>query len=304
MTDSGANPTPPDTLYHYTTLAGIFGIGTEKRLRATSIRHLSDATEFKYAHDVLLSALQRQLHGYGPDILAMIEVLISDLDFERISTALAFSDALGLTFVTSFSQNKDQLSQWRAYCPGGGYALGFRREALQTIAKEQGFELLPCSYTQADHIREAEALASQILAMVCDVSPDVRKKMPAGGNRIPADIAHHVFPIRRQMLDEIQQRAPRWKHHSFHEEVEWRLVSNQRPADDFRTGRTALIPFVNIRLDDPSLMDGDLSIALAETVVGPCPEPELSVGSVMHFFGDRGLACPSFMLSNTPYREW
>lgn len=302
MTKPG--PNVPDTLYHYTSLAGLWGIGSQKRLRATSIRHLSDATEFKYAHDVLLTELQRKSHGSGSDVLAMVEVLLSELDFSRVSTALAFSDPLGTTFVTSFSQNKDQLSQWRAYCSSGGVSLGFRIAALQTIAKEQGFQLIPCSYARSEHVRDAEALAEQLLEMVSEVPAEALRKLAAGGKRITADIAHHVFPIRRRMLDEIQRRAPGWKHPSFHEEAEWRLVSNQTPADGFRIGRTALIPYVNIRLDDPPLLDGDVSIVLSECVVGPCAEPELAVGSVMHFLGHEKLACSSFILSNTPYREW
>lgn len=304
MTMRTAIPVPPDPLYHYTTLAGIHGIATTKHLWATSIRHLNDATEFMYAHGVLRSALEQQSRGQPADVSATIEVLLGDLDFRRISTSLAFVESSGLTFVTSFSKNKDQLSQWRAYCPGGGFALGFRVDALQTIGSEQGFELVQCSYDKQHHVREAETIASEILALVSKVPADARKRMPAGGKRIPAHIAHHIFPIRQQMLDEIQQRAPTWKHPNFREEDEWRLVSSHRPATDFRVGRTAIIPYVEIQLDCPSLMNGDLTVALEETVIGPCPEPELTVGSVMHLFGTQNVACPGYVLSNTPYRQW
>ena len=67
------------------------------------------------------------------------------------------------------------------------------------------------------------------------------------------------------MLDEIQRRAPMWKHYSFHEEAEWRLVSEQRPrAVAFRAGRAAIVPYVEIRLDEPA----DTQISGTTAVLG------------------------------------
>lgn len=304
MTTLADNADTPDTLYHYTTLGGLHGIATTKCLWATSIRHLNDATEFMYAHDLLKSALEQQSRGEPPNVLATIEVLVRDLDFRQIETSLAFASSIGLLFVTSLSQNKNQLSQWRAYCANGGVALGFRVDALQRIGADQGFELVQCSYDRQEHAREAETMARQILESVSAVPPDTRKSIPAGGRRIPAHVAHRIFPIRQEMLNEIQRHAPTWKHRSFHEEDEWRLVSKQRPATDFRVGRTALIPYVKIELDRPTLLDGDHIAALSEAVVGPCPEPELTVGSLMHLFDTQRIACPSYIVSDVPYRQW
>ena len=50
-------------------------------------------------------------------------------------------------FVASFSENGDQLSQWRAYCPkGNGFSIGFRYSDLSYLLKTTGFRLVKCIY--------------------------------------------------------------------------------------------------------------------------------------------------------------
>jgi hypothetical protein len=44
---------PPSTLYHYTTPAGLLGIVENNKLWATHINYLNDATELGYARDLL-----------------------------------------------------------------------------------------------------------------------------------------------------------------------------------------------------------------------------------------------------------
>ena len=160
MSPQPAQPAPPLLLYHYTTLSGVCGIATKKRLWASSIRHLSDATEFTYAHDVLRQALEEAARGLTSDVVAAVEFLLRDLDVSKIQNALNFMGSLGATYVASFSSEPDKLSQWRAYCQGGGYALGFRTDALQAIAKHQDFKLVKCSYDRGEHLSDAQSLVT------------------------------------------------------------------------------------------------------------------------------------------------
>ena len=152
----------PPTLLHYTTLAGVCGIATSKCVWTTSIRHLSDATEFTYAHDVLRQALQNAVRGMPSGMSAAVEFVVSELDFSKIPNHLNITGSLATTYVTALSAEPDKLSQWRSYCPGGGYALGFRADALQVVAKHQGFELVACSYDRQQHVTEAQALAKAL----------------------------------------------------------------------------------------------------------------------------------------------
>jgi hypothetical protein len=49
----------PDILYHYTTQEGLLGILKEGVIRASSIQHLNDSSEFTYAVKIGLDALER-----------------------------------------------------------------------------------------------------------------------------------------------------------------------------------------------------------------------------------------------------
>jgi hypothetical protein len=53
--------------------------------------------------------------------------------------------------VVSFTEQADQLSQWRGYCPpDGGYAIGFRTSSLEACLHEQEFVLAPCEYGKSN----------------------------------------------------------------------------------------------------------------------------------------------------------
>jgi hypothetical protein len=295
---------PPDTLFHYTTLPGIIGVAQNKHLWATSIRHLADAKKFSYAHQMLADALKAGARACAQDVVATIDVLLFHLTHAGQSK-LSFSGSLGSIFITSFSSEGDLLSQWRAYCPGGGYALGFRTDVLLKLASEQGFELRQCSYDADAHRRECEAIAAAVIKAVVEVPMEIRLSLVGNPATPGMEALGVLYPIQQRMVGEIQLHAPVWKHPSFGEEAEWRLVSVYRDRRiKFRPGRTAIVPYVEFRIDGDAAKSGDLFGVLNNTVVGPCPEPELAVGSAMELFGESKIALQNFMVSSTPYRSW
>jgi hypothetical protein len=301
------DPAPPLVLYQYTTLAGACGIGTTKRLWASSIRHLNDSTEFTYAHGVLREVLEQDSRGLPAGVSAGVEFMVSHLDLSKISAPLTAMGKFGATYVASFSSEPNKLSQWRAYSPGGGYALGFRTEALKVIARGQGFRLVQCSYDRDQHIAGARAIASEVLKHIEGLPPHILSVLDPGGAYSPQATQSWLFPIRQEMTGEIQAHACWWKHPSYAEESEWRLVSEQRLDREvkFRAGRTAIVPYVEIKLDEPEeLQVSGMTAVLAHTYIGPCAEPEIAVGSLMHLFEANRMSCPQFTLSGSPYRNW
>jgi hypothetical protein len=231
----------PDVLFHYTTIPGIIGIATNRQLWATSIRHLADAKEFSYAHQMLASTLRDRASTSTQDIISTVDAILVHLTRQGESK-LSFSGSLGSIFVISFSREGDLLSQWRAYCPSGGYALGFRSEILLKLATEQGFELRQCSYDEEEHRRECERITATVLTAVADVPVDVRESLIGTPTKISIQALQALYPIQHKVVHEIQAFAPVWKHPSFREEAEWRLVSKplERPIK-YRPGRTAIV---------------------------------------------------------------
>jgi hypothetical protein len=298
---------PPATLFHYTTLDGACGIATTKRLRASSIRHLNDATEFTYAHGVLREVLEAMTRGTPVGVSAAVEFMVSYLDVSKTWVASSFTGKYGATYVVSLSSEPDRLSQWRAYCAGGGYAFGFRLEALRAIEQSHGFRLLKCSYDRTQHIEEARAIAERVMQGILQLPANILPEISPGGSHAPRAIQSWLFPIRQAMTEEISQHASVWKHPAFVEESEWRLVSVQQLDREihFRAGRAAIIPYVEIKLDDMSETQiSNLTTVLSQTYVGPSAEPEIAVFSLQHMFEANRISCPQITLSSIPYRHW
>jgi hypothetical protein len=224
-----------------------------------------------------------------------------------------------LRFVTSLSADGDELSQWRAYSPGGGYALGFHKAALNIIAAEQHFELRQCSYSkenqQADATALAEAAIEQVINALATSPVEPRRAIEQiGASGLNFDEIPSLGPAHNFLIGEIEGRATTWKHHSFHVENEWRLVSKTHLPDGdgdpfaktvtFRPGRTMLVPYVEIKLDNPSNKSKGLIDVFSHVNVGPCPEPELAKRTLHLLFDRYEFAQPKIDISNTPHRQW
>jgi hypothetical protein len=196
--------------------------------------------------------------------------------------------ALGDVYVVCFSTHGDRLSQWRGYCPGGiGYSLGFASSLLTTLAANAAFEFRRCVYSEADQ--------QKILGRIVDAF--VRR-----AHYTPDTEAEPKFP-RQFACTLITALATIFKHPSFEEEAEWRLVKAMPEADIdkllFREGRSTLVPYVQF----PLVPDGDTPVQLQEIIVGPNPLPELAKNGVQHLL-QRHAVEATIRSSSSPYRSW
>jgi hypothetical protein len=238
----------PAVLYHYTSQQGLLGILQKKELWATQIQYLNDEVEFSHAWSVLLESLPRREEKL-PAQLSMVDDLKRDV-------ARRFH-----VCVCSFSRVDDQLSQWRGYCkPGNGFSLGFWAKDLRSVAVTEGWQLAPCIYDPDEQralvshlFHKHLALYSRIYEHYGGPVPDAREPL---GEQLDA------------FMSEFVALAPRIKHFSCSEEVEWRLISAPIAATNlhFRESRHTLIPYFPLKY-------------FAE---GPCPLQTITVGPGSH----------------------
>ena len=133
-------------LYHYTTADGLIGIVSTQQLWATRAFYFNDAGEILGGIRTAQEQLRRlQEASRDPEDGARWEWLSKQL--ARVGTELTSMPV----FVCSLSAAPDLLSQWRAYCRGGGFAIGLPADALSDVAASQGFSLTPCVYSEDDH---------------------------------------------------------------------------------------------------------------------------------------------------------
>jgi hypothetical protein len=116
-----------ETLYHYTDGRGLLGIIGNRSMHFTDFRHLNDPSELTYGRELLekiVISLPRDANWHHRCFMTLL--------FPHL-VAIMKSSGIDL-FVASFSTEKDDLSQWRAYADDGrGFAIGFDPKSLGAI---------------------------------------------------------------------------------------------------------------------------------------------------------------------------
>jgi hypothetical protein len=242
---------PTQRLYHYTDTAGLLGITKSCHMWATHVRHLNDSEEYHSALTRVEEVLQELLRGteYGP-------------------TQWTPHDALrhmreAPVFVTCFSEMGNLLSQWRAYCPKGGYAIGFDPKHLDELIRNQDSTFAKCIYDETKQDRMIEAIARALIDTFKDI--DIKTLLNPEN---PALVA----------LGRIMRCAALIKNGHFYEEREWRFVSSY-PFDyvvHYRPGRFGLTPFLKCDMSTVDLKSGGKQLKCASLTIGPNPDMEAS----------------------------
>jgi len=271
MEDSVARPAPPQTIYHYTSQQGLLGIIQQRALWVSSIRHLNDAAESQFAIEIMKEQLKPSPED-DPNIWTPF--------FDQVSNYFdVMKDADSL--VGSFSEEGDQLGQWRAYTGGGvGFSIGFDFRGIRDLADAQMFSIQQCAYTPEEH--------NKIIAGLISATRQALRKR---------DVEHADLICTGGLL----LLAPRLKHPSFAEEKEWRIVTpvTKAIALKFTIGKSMIIPYGEFKFAND---DGKMPIV--EIVVGPAPHMQLSVESVERLLSASGLGHVSVRPSSVPFRNW
>ena len=272
--------TPSTALYHYTSARSISEILDSRVLWASSVHCMNDAEEYIYAF-----TLTRELCA-RPDIIPphMAAAILQSLDNDYRGVEMLSK------FITSFSEDGDLLSQWRAYTGGGpGFSLGFEPEGLLTIAERNECLLLKCIYGRDDQVAAVQDLLYQIIDHYC-IDPSSGCLPPRFGN---------------SFVRALKDLAAAFKDPSFIEEREWRLVTPSLPSAGehvhFRPGISLLIPYVHVRIADECE-----PIPISSAIVGPTVRPELSRLTLLDAFATYGCTAisESVINSKSPYRGW
>ena len=270
---------PPDFLYHYTSASGLCGIIRSDIIWASKIQHLNDSTELLLALEIFERLLREEANKH---LLPFTKTVI-----QYVIESLKWMKSVNIC-VCSFSENADQLSQWRGYCPHeGGYSLGIPGQHLIDSFAPEKFTLVPCAYdsaTQNDLVQDALDIALPELLKIPVLDHD---KMQLAAE----PIVHNLH----LMLMEI---APFIKNERFSEEGEWRAVSAPIDVDHpnvaVRAQGNLLRPYYELPLN--------LKKTNFQIMIGPCRYPDLAVDSCSVLTINRGLGSCVYLRSEIPFR--
>jgi hypothetical protein len=203
------NDVPP--LYHYTNRGGFEGMLNSKALWFSNIHDQNDTEEFTYAVNLIHQVIAEEYPGLslgGP-----------------IGGALT-GDRKTPIYTCSMSSAKDVLSQWRGYCPDGGFAYSIQKQQLFYMISTQRLILAKCIYKEEDK----KALIRELTGMT---PKDFWYHNVYRKEQYPHDLSRHsilsdgykhgiyMAYIRRRL----SQHAAIMKQEAFEEEKEWRLIT-------------------------------------------------------------------------------
>ena len=234
-------------IYHYTDCTGALGIVSSAALWATMATHLNDAREIGQGlivADQVLGSLALEF----PEWASTLEVVRS----QNADLSLAGFQV----FVVSFSELRDDLSQWRAYSSQNGYCLGVDSVGLRNRTENlPSWELRPCLYEELD---QHDLIESAVRFVLPHLEPPSQHADPGQGQAWAV-----IYRTVRAAAAQIKDSA-------FAAEREWRLVNNRAMTLDhfrFRPGPRGITPYVVFPLGRSS-EDSDF-VGFSDVVLAP-----------------------------------
>ena len=300
----------PATLWHYTSYEGFLGILESKQIWASEIRHLNDASEFEHGRDIVKIEVER-LASLQDDTF-LTGKLATDLIRKDLSDGFLSSGKVNL-YVISFSENGDQLSQWRGYTPTSrGVSIGFDLKHLRPDSAAGAFQFLsPCIYEQEPKLSLIRDCVNGLTEAALTWKQRSEEHYSAIGSpkdfeidQIPEEIRNILHDTALGMGLSLLKLMPLFKHPSFSEESEWRFVGNPKePVPDglsfLRVGPTGFVPTLRA-----PLLRKDGTLPVTHVRIGPCPNPALQKRAVELLLERKGLSHVEVSDSGSPFRAW
>ena len=136
-------PKRSDIIYHYCNAEAFLSICTGRRIRLSDIFSMNDYLEMHWGYSIWEKAANKLIAELGYEFIDAIDKIIHS------------SGMFGLIVSSSFSQDGDVLSQWRAYTDDGtGYAIGFKASDMIKLAVRP----LKVLYDEKQQIKELSTL--------------------------------------------------------------------------------------------------------------------------------------------------
>jgi hypothetical protein len=267
---------PAKTLWHYTGAEGMMGIMLSRSIWSTHVSCLNDTKEVNHMLDLYKEYLEENRNK--SDDFAGREELLSSIT--KMYEGGLSSDCDW--YVSSLSEEKDDLTQWRGYGGGeGGYAVAFDRQRLFEVARANGTLLVPVTYAEDTQRLICRNLASLTVQFF-------RSGLLERPSTTPIRWAKGFLPIWHNVILYI---APTLKHPAFKSEKEWRLIRELKPDDisnmRFRQKGSLFSRHLPLEIAKEN-EKGEMKIAIREIMVGPSRHISMSQATVAEFLRKLG----------------
>lgn len=267
---------PPHLLYHYTNADGLKGIIETGIFHATHFLFLNDPSEISYSldliNDVLIGVIKNEKNRQVKDT-------IKDLINKNYIQNIHYQGFLYDVFIASFSENGDQLSQWRGYADNGmGYSIGIDPYKIQQIKFGIKYTMnlninRPINLVKVEYDKEQQR--NIIKKSFISLLSKINRCIAVNNEKQTCPIFSNLPSILSNLISRL---ALLFKNQSFNEEKEWRLLLFDRYLENnncnntissninIRNKKGLLLPYVEFDLKES---DNKHRIPLKKIIIGP-----------------------------------
>jgi hypothetical protein len=282
---------PEKILWHYTSGAGLLGIIETGTLFATQVSCLNDSTEVRYGSQLFCDALVAVRQKHSGD--AVINEFLERITATFVEDPSKPSHAPNMYFVTCFTDQGDDLSQWRAYCGDeNGYAIGFRAQGL---FGNQNSLVARVNYTSDQHKAVAEQVADATVQFFRDGLENNRAASPA-------EWAAEFVPVWTNWIGRL---APLVKNEAFQAEHEYRVVHqlqlNEMGQVRFRQRKTLMSRHLPLVFPHPAAPRFPM-LPIHGVRIGPTHHKEITRISVDTLMMQMGYGTGHVSVSDIPFQ--
>ncbi|OHD85618.1 MAG: hypothetical protein A3I60_05780 [Sulfuricurvum sp. RIFCSPLOWO2_02_FULL_43_45] len=222
-------------LYHYTSLEGFIGILSNQNIWATEYSFLNDSSELGYGLSIVKKLLKKYIDENNDALVCKF--------FEYVLNYLNDEALIHQFFIASFSEHKDQLSQWKGYGRNGsGVSLGFDFKDLTRWKRE---EILDINIYIKPVIYEKEIQEKEITKILDLLMKHIKT----------LKTIDKIETIASCLAGFLIEKSIFFKSLAFQEENEWRIVYNNigtssvpRKDVKFRIVDSKILPYLELRL--------------------------------------------------------
>lgn len=199
-------------VYHYCSVDTFIKIIKNKEIWLTDITKSNDSKELIFAYEKLIDEFDKRIAKYkksGDDITPLVECrkLLDDFDINKL-----------LFHVCCFSTEHDSLSQWAMYADNGtGIAIGFKADELNNLKNSKD------NYQNIDF--------GKINYSLRKFTDDINNKINEILDKYNTDKNYENWycNFMHFIIEDIMKKVYFYKHFSFKQEHEYRLVYNSKP---------------------------------------------------------------------------
>jgi hypothetical protein len=283
-----------EEVFHYTDLEALIGIVTKQTLWATDAQFLNDSQELRHAQVACCCYLEqrRSACSQSSESKSVARLLEATLSLMRSNIPQTYP------YVVSFSENGDDLAQWRGYGRfGQGVGIGFQFTygnwpIVDAIGIDVISTLYKCLYTEKEQVRLFKAIIDALLKILAK-----RQVLVSTAHETTSVATKSVGDWARWLLIAFTNAFPYMKSPAFETEQEVRLVL---PPDKigwnrkFGVSNGVVVPYVEVHEDG-------VRLPISRVVIGPSAKQELIGAGVRRLLDTHGYDVP-VESSSVPFR--